>query len=305
MGLGRDRIHGGADMAQVRSWVGLDVHARSVVAAVIDGETGELVVRRLSGETAEAVAFCAGLPGPVRVAYEAGPTGFALARALQGAGVGCVIAAPAKIERPAQDRVKTDRRDAERLVRLLMVGGLHAVRVPSVGEEALRDLVRAREDLRGDLMRARHRLSKLLRHDVRFDGPARAWTTDHRAWLGRVNLGGGPAQLTLLDYLGAIDALLVRRDTLEAHICQLVPASPWAEPVARLRCLRGIDTLSAVGLCAEIGDWQRFTGAARVMSYLGLVVSEDSSGRAAPPLRLDHQDRRGCQIIRVSALGSV
>ena len=266
-------------MAQVRSWVGLDVHARTVVAAVIDGETGELGVRRLSGETAAVVGFCAGLPGPTRVAYEAGPTGFALARALQGAGVGGVIAAPGKIERPAQDRVKTDRRDAERLVRLLMVGGLHAVRVPSVQEEALRDLVRAREDLRGDLMRARHRLSKLLlRHDVRYeDGTARAWTTQHRAWLGRVDLVG-PAQLTMLDYLGAIDALLVRRDTLEAHICQLVPASPWAEPVARLRCLRGIDTLSAVGLCAEIGDWQRFDRAGRVMSYLGLVVSEDSSG---------------------------
>ena len=134
-------------MAQVRSWAGLDVHAAKVVAATVDGETGELAVRRLSGQTAEVVAFCAGLPGPVRVAYEAGPTGFALARALEAAGVGCVIAAPGKIERPAQDRVKTDRRDAERLVRLLMVDGLHAVRVPTVEEEALRDLVRAREDV--------------------------------------------------------------------------------------------------------------------------------------------------------------
>ena len=81
-----------------------------------------------------------------------------------------------------------------------------------------------------------------------------------------------------MDYLGAIDALIVRRDTLEAHIERLVPVSPWAQPVARLRCLRGIDTLSAVGLCAEIGDWHRFAHAARVMSYLGLVVSEDSTG---------------------------
>jgi transposase len=279
MGLDRGRIHGGADMAQVRSWAGLDVHASKVVAAVVDRETGELGVRRLSGRTQEVVGFCAGLPGPTRVAYEAGPSGFALARALEAAGVGCVIAAPGKIERPAQDRVKTDRRDAERLVRLLMVDGLHAVRVPTVAEEALRDLVRAREDVRGDLMRARHRLSKLLlRHDVRFEaGTARAWTSRHRDWLGRVELDG-PAQLTLLDYLGAIDALLVRRDTLETHIERLVPASPWAETVARLRCLRGIDTLSAVGLCAEIGDWQRFERAGRVMSYLGLVPSEDSSG---------------------------
>jgi transposase len=94
------------------------------------------------------VAFCAGLPGPTRVAYEAGPTGYGLARALPAAGVGCVVAAPGKIERPASDRVKTDRRDAERLVRLLMIDGLHAVRVPAPEEEALRDLIRAREDLR-------------------------------------------------------------------------------------------------------------------------------------------------------------
>jgi transposase len=175
-------------MAQVRSWAGLDVHAREVVAAVVDRESGELAVRRLAGRTEEVVGFCASLPGPTRVAYEAG-RGFALARALTAAGVGCVIAAPGKIERPAQDRVKTDRRDAERLVRLLMVDGLHPVRVPTVEEEALRDLVRAREDVRGDLMRARHRLSKLLlRHDMRFDGAARAWTMRHRDWLGRVEL---------------------------------------------------------------------------------------------------------------------
>ena len=135
---------------------------RTVVAAIVDRESGELALRRLSGKTSDVVGFCAGLPGPTRVAYEAGPSGFALARALTAAGVGCVIAAPGKIERPAQDRVKTDRRDAERLVRLLMVDGLHAVRVPSIEEEALRDLVRAREDVRGDLMRARHRLGKLL-----------------------------------------------------------------------------------------------------------------------------------------------
>jgi transposase len=104
--------------------------------------------------------------------YEAGPTGFGLARALAASGVGCVVAAPGKIERPTQDKVKTDRRDAERLVRLLMVGGLHPVRVPSTEEEALRDLVRAREDVRGDLMRARHRMSKLLlRHEIVFEGP--------------------------------------------------------------------------------------------------------------------------------------
>lgn len=266
-------------MAQVRSWAGLDVHAAKVLAATMDSESGELAVKRLPGATREVVKFCGGLAGPVRVAYEAGPTGFGLARALEAAGVGCVVAAPGKIERAATDRVKTDRRDAERLLRLLMIDGLHAVRVPSIEEEGLRDLVRAREDVRGDLMRARHRLSKLLlRHDVRFDGVGRAWTQRHRRWLAAVDLGQRGAQGTLTDYIGAIDALLVRRDTLESTITQLIPGSPWAQTVARLRCLRGIDTLSAVGLCAEIGDWQRFPRAAHLMSYLGLVPSENSTG---------------------------
>jgi transposase len=160
-----------------------------------------------------------------------------------------------------------------------MVDGLHAVRVPSGEEEALRDLVRAREDVRGDLMRARHRLSKLLlRHDVRFEETAGNWTARHRAWLAKVDLGDRGAQVTLHDYLGAIDALIVRRGTLEATIGELVPGSPWADTVARLRCLRGIDTLSAVGLCAEIGDFERFARAGQLMSYLGVVPSENSSG---------------------------
>ena len=173
-------------MAKVRSWVGLDVHARSVLAVTIDGESGELRSRRLSGTTSEVVEFCSSLPGPTRVAYEAGPTGYGLARALEAGSVGCVVAAPGKIERPAADKVKTDQRDAERVLRLLMIDGLHAVRVPSVEEEALRDLVRAREDLRGDLMRARQRLGKLLlRHDILYDERAGTWTAHHRAWLSR------------------------------------------------------------------------------------------------------------------------
>ena len=266
-------------MAKVRSWAGLDVHAAKVVAATVDSESGELSVHRLPGDTGQVAAFCAGLPGPTRVAYEAGPTGFGLARALQAAGIESVVAAPGKIERPAQDRVKTDRRDAERLVRLLMIGGLHAVRVPSGQEEALRDLVRAREDVRGDLMRARHRMGKLLlRHDVRYDGAGENWSARHRDWLGRIELPDRGSQAALIDYLGAIDALVIRRDALERTIGELVPGSPWQATVARLRCLRGIDTLSAVGLCAEIGDWHRFPRPAPLMSYLGLVPSEQSTG---------------------------
>ena len=257
------------------------MHAAKTVAVTVDRESGETRSRRLSGRTSEVVEFCAGLPGPTRVAYEAGPTGFTLARALGEAGIECVVAAPGKIERPAQDRVKTDRRDAERLVRLLMVDGLYPVRVPGTEEEALRDLVRAREDVRGDLMRARHRLSKLLlRHDIVFDGAGKNWSAAHRQWLGRLALGDRGSQVTLLDYLGAIDALVVRRDALESAIGEFVPSSPWAQTVAGLRCLRGIDTLSAVGLCAEIGDWERFQKAGQLMSFLGVVPSENSSGES-------------------------
>jgi len=190
-----------------------------------------------------------------------------------------VVAAPGKIERPAADKVKTDQRDAERVLRLLMIDGLHPVRVPSGQEEALRDVVRAREAVRGDLMRARQRLSKLLlRHDVRYEETASAWTVAHRGWLTKLDLGERGAQITLLEYLGAIDAIVIRRDALEKIIAELIPGSPWERTVARLRCLRGIDTLSAVGLCAEVGDFERFQKAGQLMSYVGLTPSEDTSG---------------------------
>jgi len=137
------------------SWVGLDVHARSVVAGVIDQGSGEVRSLRVPPRPAETVAWLKTLPTPVRVAYEAGPTGYRRARACAEAGINCVVAAPSRI-RPAADRVKTDRRDAERLARLLRLGEITPVRVPGPEEEAARDLVRAREDARGDLMRARH-----------------------------------------------------------------------------------------------------------------------------------------------------
>jgi len=157
------------------SWVGLDVHARSVVAGVLDAGSGELRSRRAPTVVAETVAWLQQLPAPVRVAYEAGPTGYGLARACAQAGIACTVAAPSRIPRAAADKVKTDRRDAERLARLLRLGELVPVRVPDPYEEAARDLVRAREDARGDLMPARHRLSKLLlRHGLVYDSSA--WT---------------------------------------------------------------------------------------------------------------------------------
>ena len=194
-------------------------------------------------------------------------------------GVECVVAAPSKIPRASGDRVKTDRRDAELLARLLMAGKLHTVRVPGDEEEALRDLVRAREAVRVDLMRCRHRLSKLLlRHGIRFEDGA-AWTQRHRDWLATVTLDWPAAQATLLDARGAIDALTHRREQLEQGITRMIPDSPWSVQVGRLRCLRGVDTLTAVGLCAEIGDFERFARAEQLMSYVGLVPCENTTGR--------------------------
>jgi transposase len=265
-------------MAKARTLVGLDVHATKIVAAVLDAETGELKYFRMRGEIAPAAAFCAGLPRPVRVTYEAGPTGYGLARELSKRRVGCVVAAPSKIPRASGDRVKTDRRDAEHLVRLLLAGKLHPVRVPGAEEEALRDLVRAREAVRTDLMRARHRFSKLLlRHGIHFDD-GRAWTQRHRDWLATVTLKWPAAQTTLSDVQGAIDALCHRREQLEREIVAALPGSPWAVQAGRLRCLRGVDTLSAVGLCAEVGDFERFARAEQLMSYLGLVPWENTTG---------------------------
>ena len=266
-------------MGQVMAWGALDVHVRSTVAASVDVVSGELRVQRMAGGIEPAVAWCRALRAPARVTYEAGPTGFGLARALGEHEIDCLVCAPGLVPRAPRDRVKTDRRDAERLVRLLMAGELAAVRVPTPAEEGLRDLVRAREDVRVDLTRSRHRLGKqLLRHDVRFEGPGENWTQRHLQWLAGVQLPDRAAQAAFADYLDAVRSLMIRRDRLEREIAALVPGSCWAEDVARLRCLRGIDTLSAIGLCVEVGDFARFARPAKLMSFLGVVPSENSSG---------------------------
>jgi transposase len=257
--------------------VGLDVHARSIVGCGLDTVTGGVTQRRLV-PTAEAVLGWLGqLPGPVAVAYEAGPTGFGLARQLTGAGVRCVVVAPSKLQRPAGDRVKTDARDALHLARLLRMDQVVAVRVPSEGQEAARDLVRAREDVRGDLMRCRHRLSKLLlRHGIVYSG-GRAWTVAHEVWLRGQQF---PLPGLQLAFEAALEAMLLtrdRRERLDKAITQMAAHSQYTAVVRRLGCLRGISELTAFGLAVEIGDWHRFTGAT-IGAYLGLVPTESSSG---------------------------
>jgi transposase len=262
-----------------RTSVGLDVHARSIVACGLDTVSGQVARQRLAPTVSAVLDWLQRLPGPAAVAYEAGPTGFGLARQLSAAGVRCVVAAPSKLQRPAGDRVKTDARDALKLARLHAAGQLRAVVVPAPELEALRDLVRAREDLRGDLMAARHRISKLLlRRGLVWAGPGTTWNDGHLRWLGRISLGDPLADVVLGEYLACHEVLLARRDRLDALIAEQATHRPWAQTVARLRCLRGVDTLTAVGLIAEIGDITAFAHPKQLASYLGLVPSEQSSG---------------------------
>ena len=172
-------------MAETMTVAGLDVHARSTHAAAICVPTGELVRVRLGAGVDGPVQWLRSLPGPVRACYEAGPTGFGLYRAAVASGIAMRVVAPGKAPRAASDRVKTDRKDAELLARLLLAGSLKAITVPTVEVEAARELVRAHDAVRRDLMTARHRVSKmLLRHGIVYPD-ASTWTTRHRAWLSR------------------------------------------------------------------------------------------------------------------------
>jgi transposase len=260
-----------------RTSVGLDVHARSVAAAAIDGVTGELSQARLTPDHDHIRSWILELPGPVAVAYEAGPTGFGLARILNDSGIRCVVAAPSKLQRPSGDRIKTDARDAVHLARLLRLDEITGVVMPSVGQEAARDLVRAREDCRGDLMRARHRVSKLLlRYGIVYSG-GQAWTGAHHAWLARQHLPTPATRMAFDAEHEAVLATLARRDRLDAAITAMAADSEFTGVVHRMCCLRGISTLTGFGLAVEIGDWHRFTGNT-IGAFLGLVPSEHSSG---------------------------
>jgi transposase len=260
-------------------WVGLDVHARQSMVAVFDQATGEVVTRRVVGRPHELLPWLREIPRPARMVYEAGPTGYGLARRARAEGIELGVCAPGKTERPATDRVKTDKRDAIRLARLLAAGELTLVTVPTVQREQLRDLVRCREDIRVDLVRARHRIGKfLLRREIYWEDPGVAWTRKHRSWLTSVQFADQPSQATLADYLHAHDVLIARRDQVEAELAKLALSAPCAPTIARLRCLRGIDTLTALGLCSEVGEWERFDHPDQLASYLGIVPSEHTTG---------------------------
>ena len=218
--------------------VGLDVHAAQTHVAVLDPAGGEVWTRRVQGPPEVALELLSSLGPGATAVYEAGPTGFGLARVAAERGLDLRVVSPGQLPRSPSDRVKTDRRDAIRLARLLAAGELSFCRVPTPSEERFRDLVRAREDVRGDLMRARHRLSKfLLRWQIVYPGPGCAWTQAHRRWLGQLHFEDRAATATFVDYLVAVDALVQRRSALERTLSELVPDSPFAREIARFPLL--------------------------------------------------------------------
>jgi transposase len=241
--------------------VGLDVHALSVVAHAVDEIDGSVSRARLCPDHGEILGWLGRLRGPVRVAYEAGPTGFGLARALGDADISCVVAAPSKLIRPPGDRVKTDAGDAAHLTRLLRLGEITAVTVPEREVEAVRDLVRAREDARADLMRVRHRLSKLLLRQGRVYCGGKAWTGVHQSWLRRERFDDAHTAAAFNHHLDAVLNATAARDRLDEQITAVAASARWADAVDRLGCLRGVSALTGLALSVEIGDWTRFSGA--------------------------------------------
>jgi transposase len=255
--------------------VGLDVHARSIRLAAVRAD--ELLCERTLPYDEDAVERVLRRWPQVRCCYEAGPTGFALYRHLCERGIRCDVVAPGLVPQRPGDRVKTDPRDARKLARLHAGGLLQPIQVPTPAQEAARDLVRAREDARLDRMRDRHRLSKFcLRHGRRL--PGSSWGVSRRRWLSEQRFAFAAQQQTFDSYLHALDLVDARIATLERAIGEAAEDGPWAELVARLRCLRGVDTLTALALAVEIGDFGRFKSAEEFMAFVGLVPCERSSG---------------------------
>ena len=265
-------------------FVGLDVHKASIAVAVAGAFGDPEDHGQIPNEPAAIRKLVDRLGRPdvrLSVAYEAGPTGYALHRQLTALGIECIVVAPSLIPARPGDRVKTDRRDAAKLARLLRTGDLTPVWIPDEQGEALRDLVRARDDAKADQLRARHRLSKfLLRRAVYPPAGVRAWSRAHDAWLERLTFAEPADQLVLDDYRSVARAAAERVKRLEAALFRVATTGAQAELVAGLQALRGIGLLSAVTIAAEAGDLRRFASARQFMAYTGLVPSEWSSGES-------------------------
>ena len=264
-------------------FLGLDVHAETIAVAIAEPE-GEVRSLGTIANRAESVRKLVRKLGPVeqlKACYEAGPTGYVLYWQLAELGVSCEVIAPTLVPMKAGDRVKTDRRDAERLARSYRSGDLTAVWVPDEGSESLRDLVRAREAAKQDQLRARHRLSKfLLRTGQRPGAGVKAWTQSYMVWVKQIHFAQVARESTLLDYLHEVEHLVERVKRLEQAITEAVKlAAPEVQEVVKgLQALRGIAQISAVTIVAELGEISRFQSARQLMGYSGMVPSENSSG---------------------------
>jgi transposase len=268
-------------MKQVTTYVGIDAHQKDLFIAMLIGNEPKAVTWQLANEPQAVRRLVRKLereaPGPVRVFYEAGPCGYALQRQVTTSRVSCDVVAPALIPRKPGERVKTNRRDARKLVELGRAGLLTAVQPPTPEDEAVRDLARARDDAREDLQRCRHRLGKLLlRRGLHATG--RNWTRAHRQWIDSLAWVHPAERAVVDDYLLAIDHTEARLLELDARLAEIAEHEPYRAPVGWLRCFRGIDTLTAMLILAELHDFRRFASAPALMAYLGLVPGEDSSG---------------------------
>jgi transposase len=265
-------------------FLGLDVHAETIAVAVAEpnGEVHSLGTIANRVESIRKLVKKLGSVDRLRACYEAGPTGYVLYWQLAELGVACEVIAPTLVPMKAGDRVKTDRRDAERLARSFRSGDLTAVWVPDEGSEALRDLVRAREAAKQDQLRARHRLSKfLLRSGQRPAPGVKAWTLGYMAWVRQLRFKQVAQESTRLDYLHEVEHMAERVKRLEQAITEAVKlASPeLREVICGLQALRGVAQISAVTIAAELGNISRFEGARQLMAYSGTIPSEDSSGQ--------------------------
>lgn len=266
------------------TFVGMDAHKKAInVAMLLPGQL-EPVEWQVANEPAAIRRLAKKLereaPGEVRCCYEAGPCGYVLMRQLEVAGgVVCEVVAPSLIPVKPGERIKTDRRDAHKLARLLRSDDLTMVHPPTAADEAVRDLCRCREDARRDLLRTRHRLASfLLRRACLYTLTRRTWGQPYRAWLQGLKFEHAADQVTLADYVTGIEQLEQRQGSLDHQLAGFAEQVPYREPVAWLRCFRGIDTVTAITLVAELHDFRRFETARALMAYLGLVPSEYSSG---------------------------
>jgi transposase len=262
------------------TYVALDDSKRVIVAGILRAGAREPEVQQIPNESHAIRRLFGRLKreGVVSACYEAGVSGYDLYRQLTALGVPCQVIAPALTPRRPGERIKTDRRDAAKLVRLFRAGELTAIHIPDEAEEGVRDLLRCREDIHEDVIRWRHRLVKFLARHGRVYRVGTHWRQAHWTWLRAQRFALPALQRTLDATLFALEQALARRAELDHEIEAIAQHEPYREPVGWLRCFRGIDTLSAMVLLAEIVDFQRFRHPRELMAYLGLVPSEHSSG---------------------------